>query len=146
MSYIYQHTQDRINGLATFNYVTEDGVVHKFKISSQLIGELIVKAVEDGVATMRKAKGREKYDRVISRKPVGTSIADRGTLLTDIEFGRNINKRIQTYFTKLQLQSVGEVIDYPIQDLLKIKGFGRIAYTYVYCTLEEQFPHLMEDK
>ena len=64
-------------------------------------------------------------------------------LLTDIEFGY-INKRVQNYFAKLQLQTVREVIDYPIRDLVKIKGFGNIAYTAVHCTLQDQFPHLMK--
>ena len=65
MSYIYQHTQDRINGLATFNFVTISGKEHKFKISTQLIGALVERGLDDGVVMMRDAEGREKYNRII---------------------------------------------------------------------------------
>ena len=63
MSYIYQHTQDRMNGLATFNL--ED---LKFKISTQLIGDLIEKELNDKVAIIRLAEGREVYDRIIEKE------------------------------------------------------------------------------
>ena len=51
--------------------------------------------------------------------------------LSDVNFGRTINTRIQTYFKNLGLNTVQEVIDYPLNDLIKIKGFGRIALTAV---------------
>tara|TARA_R100001530_G_C4244509_1_gene136197 strand:+ start:94 stop:306 length:213 start_codon:yes stop_codon:yes gene_type:complete len=63
--------------------------------------------------------------------------------ISDVNFGY-INARVQTYFIKLQLQTVKEIVDYPVQDLIKIKGFGRKAYTAVLCTLLEQFPDSMK--
>ena len=65
MSYIYQHTQDRMDGLATFHFISISGGEHKFKISTQLIGALIEKGIDDGVAIMRYAEGREVYDRIV---------------------------------------------------------------------------------
>ena len=44
--------------------------------------------------------------------------------LTDINFG----KRLQRYFKKLNLFTVGDVINYPIKRLVEVKGFGQISY------------------
>jgi len=65
ISYIYQHTQDRLNGLATYNLYTLNKGEFKFKISTQLIGRLIERALDDKVVVTRDAEGREKYDRII---------------------------------------------------------------------------------
>ena len=51
--------------------------------------------------------------------------------LSDVNFGRTINTRIQTYFKNLGLDRVQEVVDYPLNDLIKIKGFGKKALTAV---------------
>ena len=44
--------------------------------------------------------------------------------LTDINFG----KRLQRYFKKLNLFTVGDVINYPIKRLVEVKGFGQKSY------------------
>ena len=66
--------------------------------------------------------------------------------LSDVRFGRKINTRIQTYFKNLNLHTVEDVVNYPLQDLVKIKGFGMIAYTCVWCTIDEKFPEIEKEK
>ena len=46
------------------------------------------------------------------------------TKLTDIKFG----KRIQTYFKNLNLITVEDVVNFPIENLIKVKGFGMKSY------------------
>ena len=54
--------------------------------------------------------------------------------ITEINFGKNYNPRVQRYCKELGLSTVKEVIDYPIHDLAKIKGFGRKSFTAIQCT------------
>ena len=49
----------------------------------------------------------------------------------EVNFGRN-NTRIQTYFKKMNLHTVQDILDYPVGDLaIKNKGFGQISLTSV---------------
>ena len=64
MAYIYQHTQDRMDGLVTYN----DKMMNKFKMSTRLVGELIERALDDKFIVMRDAKGRELYNRIIKKE------------------------------------------------------------------------------
>ena len=50
--------------------------------------------------------------------------------LSEVKFGY-INTRVQTYFKNWGLNTVQEVVDYPLNDLIKIKGFGKKALTAV---------------
>ena len=49
---------------------------------------------------------------------------DIKTKLTDISFG----KRIQKYFKDLNLITVEDVVNFPIEDLVNIRGFGMKSY------------------
>ena len=53
---------------------------------------------------------------------------DIKTKLTDISFG----KRIQKYFKDLNLITVEDVVNFPIEDLVKIKGIGRSRINPLY--------------
>ena len=54
----------------------------------------------------------------------------------EVNFGRN-NTRIQTYFKKMKLHTVQDIIDYPVDNLAKRnRGFGQISFTAVIITLE----------
>ena len=46
------------------------------------------------------------------------------TRLTEIPFG----VRLQNKFKELNLFTVGDIIHYPLKNLLKVKGFGQISY------------------
>ena len=49
----------------------------------------------------------------------------------EVNFGRN-NTRIQTYFKKMKLHTVQDILDYPVGDLaIKNRGFGQISLTCV---------------
>tara|TARA_R100001530_G_scaffold9605_2_gene9710 strand:+ start:369 stop:575 length:207 start_codon:yes stop_codon:yes gene_type:complete len=63
MSYIHQHTQDRINGMVTFYFE-----LNKYKMSSQLVGEIIERALDDKFIEFVDATGRQKYDRIIKKE------------------------------------------------------------------------------
>ena len=49
---------------------------------------------------------------------------DIKTKLTDMSFGR----RIQKYFKDLNLITVEDVVNFPIEDLVKVRGFGMKSY------------------
>ena len=49
-------------------------------------------------------------------------------LLKDIDFGYG-SGRLEKHFDNLKLRTVFDVLSFPINDLLKIKGFGRKCLT-----------------
>ena len=57
--------------------------------------------------------------------------------MTDINFGRHCDIKIQRVLKELGLNTVKEVVDYPIHDLIEIKGFGRKSFTAVQCVFIE---------
>ena len=54
--------------------------------------------------------------------------------IAEIDFGKNYNPRVQRYCKELGLSTAKEVIDYPILNFVKIKGFGRKSITSIQCT------------
>ena len=53
--------------------------------------------------------------------------------IKDVDFG----VRIQNYFKSLGLETTDEIINYPLEELININGFGMKSFTAVECILEE---------
>ena len=51
--------------------------------------------------------------------------AFRNTKIKDINFGKYCNTAIQNIFTRLELQVVGEILDFGESNLYRQRGFGR---------------------
>jgi|15BtaG_2_1085339.scaffolds.fasta_scaffold00062_51 hypothetical protein len=49
----------------------------------------------------------------------------------------NFGVRIQNYFKSLGLETTDEIINYPLEELININGFGMKSFTAVKCILEE---------
>ena len=76
------------------------------------------------------------YDKIIDDE-----IERNKKKLTDINFGIRLQKK----FKKLNLFTVGDVINYPIKRLLKVNGFGRISYWRTIGTLAQEDIYHAED-
>ena len=62
--------------------------------------------------------------------------------ITDVNFGKgsrtkHLDNSIQRFFKELGLNTIKEVVDYPMHDLIEIKGFGRRSFTAVQCVFIE---------
>ena len=58
--------------------------------------------------------------------------------ITDVNFGRgfrtkHLDNNIQRCFKELGLNTIKDVVDYPIHNLMKIKGIGRQSFTAIQC-------------
>ena len=66
------------------------------------------------------------------------------TKLVDIDFG-SMNNRLQKWFEKLNIVTVKDLVEYGINDLLKIDGFGRLSHTSIWCTLGDLDIHYTDE-
>ena len=66
------------------------------------------------------------------------------TKLVDIDFGR-MNNKLQKWFEKLNIITVKGLVEYGIDNLLKINGFGRMCHTSILCRLGELDIHYTDE-
>ena len=66
------------------------------------------------------------------------------TKLVDIDFG-SMNNRLQKWFEKLNIITVKGLVEYGIDNLLKINGFGRMCHTSIWCRLGELDIHYTDE-
>ena len=71
--------------------------------------------------------------------------AFRNTKIKDINFGKYCNTAIQNIFTRLELQVVGEILDFGESNLYRQRGFGRKKLLAVNNALKDIKNHLVND-